>query len=199
MRARAVCRSDLFFCGFPFRDSALGAERCARSRLTAPTPPKSSAKQSSQNRNGDDARQCHRDRSHGRLVTGLEQDNFRVFEDGVEQEIVNFSSQDVPVSIGVIFDMSGSMRRQDRKVAPRRRAIFPHRESAGRIFPGRFQRPRAADQPVHRQRRRIAESPDVHVRPRPDGLARRNLPRLEPDERSTQHKESFAHHIRWRR
>jgi Ca-activated chloride channel family protein len=32
-----------------------------------------------------------------------------VFEDGVEQEIVNFSSEDVPISIGVIFDMSGSM------------------------------------------------------------------------------------------
>jgi Ca-activated chloride channel family protein len=45
----------------------------------------------------------------GRLVTGLEQQNFRVFEDGVEQEIVRFSSEDVPVSIGVIFDMSGSM------------------------------------------------------------------------------------------
>ena len=45
----------------------------------------------------------------GRLVTGLEQENFRVFEDGVEQEILHFSSEDVPVSIGVIFDMSGSM------------------------------------------------------------------------------------------
>ena len=45
----------------------------------------------------------------GRLVTGLEQQDFRVFEDGVEQEIIRFSSQDVPVSIGVIFDMSGSM------------------------------------------------------------------------------------------
>src|SRR5579864_353337 len=45
----------------------------------------------------------------GRLVTGLEQQHFRVFEDGVEQEIVRFSSEDVPVSIGVIFDMSGSM------------------------------------------------------------------------------------------
>jgi Ca-activated chloride channel homolog len=46
---------------------------------------------------------------YGRLVTGLEQENFRVFEDGVEQEILTFSSEDVPVSIGVIFDMSGSM------------------------------------------------------------------------------------------
>jgi Ca-activated chloride channel homolog len=45
----------------------------------------------------------------GRLVTGLEQSDFRAFEDGVEQEIVHFASEDVPVSIGVIFDMSGSM------------------------------------------------------------------------------------------
>jgi len=44
-----------------------------------------------------------------RLVTGLEKENFKVYEDGVEQEIVNFSSEDVPISIGVIFDMSGSM------------------------------------------------------------------------------------------
>lgn len=44
-----------------------------------------------------------------RLVTGLEKENFRVFEDGVEQEIVSMSSEDVPISIGLIFDMSGSM------------------------------------------------------------------------------------------
>jgi Ca-activated chloride channel homolog len=46
---------------------------------------------------------------YNRLVTGLEPDNFRVFEDGVEQEVVSFSSEDVPISIGVIFDFSGSM------------------------------------------------------------------------------------------
>jgi Ca-activated chloride channel family protein len=44
-----------------------------------------------------------------RLVTGLEKEHFRVFEDGVEQEIVSLSSEDVPVSIGLVFDMSGSM------------------------------------------------------------------------------------------
>jgi Ca-activated chloride channel family protein len=45
----------------------------------------------------------------GRIVTGLERQDFRVFENGQEQEIVYFASEDVPVSIGVIFDMSGSM------------------------------------------------------------------------------------------
>jgi Ca-activated chloride channel family protein len=46
---------------------------------------------------------------YDRLVTGLEADNFRVFEDNAEQEVVSFSSEDVPISIGVIFDHSGSM------------------------------------------------------------------------------------------
>src|SRR6266478_1312972 len=45
---------------------------------------------------------------YNRLVTGLEPDNFRIFEDNIEQEVVNFSSEDVPISIGVILDLSGS-------------------------------------------------------------------------------------------
>jgi len=44
-----------------------------------------------------------------RLVTGLLPENFRVLENNVEQEIKYFSSEDVPVSIGVVFDLSGSM------------------------------------------------------------------------------------------
>jgi Ca-activated chloride channel family protein len=46
---------------------------------------------------------------YNRLVTGLDPDNFRVFEDNIEQEVVTFSAEDVPISIGVIFDLSGSM------------------------------------------------------------------------------------------
>ena len=47
--------------------------------------------------------------SRRQLVTGLEKGAFRLFEDGVEQEILSFSSEDAPISIGLIFDMSGSM------------------------------------------------------------------------------------------
>jgi hypothetical protein len=47
---------------------------------------------------------------HDRLVTGLLPKNFHIFENNVEQEIQYFSSEDVPISIGVIFDLSGSMR-----------------------------------------------------------------------------------------
>src|ERR1700719_3697999 len=58
---------------------------------------------------------------YNRLVTGLDNDNFRVFEDNVEQELVTFSSEDVPISIGVIFDFSGSMAN---KVAKAREAAI---------------------------------------------------------------------------
>jgi Ca-activated chloride channel family protein len=46
---------------------------------------------------------------HDRQVTDLEPDDFRIFENNVEQEIRYFSSEDVPISIGIIFDLSGSM------------------------------------------------------------------------------------------
>ena len=45
----------------------------------------------------------------GRFVTGLEKENFKLNEDKVEQEIAQFSSEDAPLSIGIVFDTSGSM------------------------------------------------------------------------------------------
>jgi Ca-activated chloride channel family protein len=44
-----------------------------------------------------------------RLVTGLDKENFSVLEGKEPQEIRHFSSEDAPVSLGVIFDLSGSM------------------------------------------------------------------------------------------
>ena len=44
-----------------------------------------------------------------RLVTGLEQEDFKIFENNGEQHIKSFASEDAPVSIGIIFDLSGSM------------------------------------------------------------------------------------------
>ena len=42
----------------------------------------------------------------GASVTSLQKENFRIFEDGVEQKITNFSSEDAPLSIGLLFDAS---------------------------------------------------------------------------------------------
>ncbi len=44
-----------------------------------------------------------------RIVTGLERQNFRIFEDDKPQEIEYFYTKDAPISVGVIFDNSGSL------------------------------------------------------------------------------------------
>jgi len=44
-----------------------------------------------------------------RLVTGLEQEDFQIYENNGAQRIKSFAAEDAPVSIGIIFDLSGSM------------------------------------------------------------------------------------------
>jgi Ca-activated chloride channel family protein len=46
----------------------------------------------------------------GVSVSGLDKDNFEVFEDGVVQRIETFSHEDIPVTVGLVVDGSGSMR-----------------------------------------------------------------------------------------
>lgn len=48
---------------------------------------------------------------YNRLVTGLSRDHFELFEDKEKQDILYFSNEDVPLSLGVVFDLSGSMGR----------------------------------------------------------------------------------------
>jgi VWFA-related protein len=55
------------------------------------------------------------DRS-GKLVTNLPRSAFKVFENGVEQQLKTFRREDVPVSLGIIIDSSGSMRDKRQKV-----------------------------------------------------------------------------------
>ncbi|HET7891789.1 MAG TPA: VWA domain-containing protein [Candidatus Sulfotelmatobacter sp.] len=54
--------------------------------------------------------------SRQRLVTGLQAENFQVFEGKRPQEIRHFSSEDLPVSVGIILDASGSMREKMSRV-----------------------------------------------------------------------------------
>jgi Ca-activated chloride channel homolog len=46
---------------------------------------------------------------YDRIVTGLDKSNFEVFDEKVSQDIATFSTEDVPISVGMIFDASGSM------------------------------------------------------------------------------------------
>jgi Ca-activated chloride channel family protein len=53
---------------------------------------------------------------NGKLVTDLSQESFKVFENGVEQPIKLFRREDVPISLGIIVDNSGSMHDKRSKV-----------------------------------------------------------------------------------
>ncbi|MHB8501348.1 MAG: VWA domain-containing protein [Candidatus Acidiferrales bacterium] len=46
----------------------------------------------------------------GKFADGLKAENFRVYEDKVEQKLATFKREDVPVSMGLVIDNSGSMR-----------------------------------------------------------------------------------------
>ena len=47
--------------------------------------------------------------TYGRFVTGLGKNAFTIFDDKTQQEITHFSDEDAPVSLGIVFDVSGSM------------------------------------------------------------------------------------------
>ena len=46
----------------------------------------------------------------GEHISNLSRDNFRIYEDGKLQTIAHFASDDVPVTVGLVIDTSGSMR-----------------------------------------------------------------------------------------
>jgi len=58
---------------------------------------------------------------YGRFVSGLNKDAFTVFDGNAEQEITFFSDVDAPVSVGILFDVSGSMSGE--KIGKARKAL----------------------------------------------------------------------------
>ena len=85
-----------------------------------------------------------------RFVTGLEKENFKLFEDKLQQEITQFSSEDAPLSVGVVFDCSGSMGNKLDKSRQAVAQFFKTGQSRGRIFPGAVQRSANLVQPFTR-------------------------------------------------
>ena len=64
---------------------------------------------------------------NGRFVTGLEKENFKLYEEKIEQEISQFSADDSPLSVGIVFDTSGSM---GNKLAKSRQAVAQFMKTA---------------------------------------------------------------------
>ena len=61
---------------------------------------------------------------YGRFVTGLTKEHFEIFDDKVKQQIAHFTDDDAPVSLGIVYDVSGSMKeRIGRSIRALRRFI----------------------------------------------------------------------------
>ncbi|MGE3277917.1 MAG: VWA domain-containing protein [Vicinamibacterales bacterium] len=71
--------------------------------------------------------------SRGRLVKGLEAEDFEVIDNGRPRPITEFRTEDAPVSLAVLFDVSGSMDVAERMSAAR----FAARHLLGQLVPGR--------------------------------------------------------------
>jgi VWFA-related protein len=70
----------------------------------------------------------------GRPVIGLEKENFRVFDDKVEQTITRFAMDDEPVAVGFVFDVSGSIGRMLGQYRLATHEFFKHADDADEFF-----------------------------------------------------------------
>lgn len=73
-----------------------------------------------------------------RPVNDVKQDEFKVFEDGVPQQIFSFTRAEVPISYGLVVDNSGSMKTQLEKVIDATRTIIEQNKTGDETFLQRF-------------------------------------------------------------
>ncbi len=70
----------------------------------------------------------------GKLITGIPQTAFKVYENGVQQPIAIFNREDVPVSMGIVIDNSGSMRYKREEVAAAAMALVTSSNPQDEVF-----------------------------------------------------------------
>jgi Ca-activated chloride channel family protein len=70
----------------------------------------------------------------GHLVTTLGQSAFQVYENGVQQQVKLFKREDIPVSMGLVVDNSGSMRDKRAKVAAAAQDLVKNSNSEDEVF-----------------------------------------------------------------
>jgi len=70
----------------------------------------------------------------GKLVTTLGREAFKVYENNVEQQVRLFRREDVPVSMGIVIDNSGSMRDKRQKVEAAALALVKNSNKQDEVF-----------------------------------------------------------------
>jgi VWFA-related protein len=88
---------------------------------------------------------------NGHLVTTLPREAFTVFENGVQQEIRGFKREDVPVSMGLVIDNSGSMRDKRAKVEAAALALVKDSNPDDEVFIVNFNDEAFLDLPHNRE------------------------------------------------
>ena len=117
-----------------------------------------------------------------RFVTGLEKEHFKLTEEKAEQTITQFSSEDAPLSVGLVFDASGSMGSKLSKSRQAAAQLFKTANPEDEFFLVHFNnRPELVGW-VHHQHGRNPEPADLHAGERTDRAARRRVYGHEPDE-----------------
>lgn len=70
----------------------------------------------------------------GRIVNGLQRDNFTVYDEKQSQPIVSFNSEDAPFSVGLVLDTSGSMRGKMETARLAAKAFWQSANSQDEVF-----------------------------------------------------------------
>jgi Ca-activated chloride channel family protein len=70
----------------------------------------------------------------GESVTTLDRSSFQLYEDGVEQKITLFVKDDAPLSVGLVFDASGSMQNKIRKSSEAAATFFKTANAEDEFF-----------------------------------------------------------------
>jgi Ca-activated chloride channel family protein len=95
---------------------------------------------------------------NGKLVTNIPQSAFKVFENGVEQPLKLFRREDVPVSMGIVIDNSGSMRDKRSRVAAAALALVKESNPQDEVFIVDFNDAPYLDQPFTNDIKKLEET-----------------------------------------
>ena len=94
----------------------------------------------------------------GKLVTGIPRSAFKIFEDNVEQPIKLFHPEDVPVSLGILVDNSGSMNDKRSRVAAASLALVKASNPEDEVFIVNFNEDPYLDQSFTHDTKKMEEA-----------------------------------------
>src|SRR5882762_5023071 len=97
---------------------------------------------------------------HGNLLSTLDRDAFRVFENGTPQEIKLFRHEDIPVSLGIVIDGSGSMLQKLPRVTAAAMALVHESNPRDEVFIVNFNDQAFLDTPFTNETQKMQQGLD---------------------------------------